>query len=143
MQLPTAKSIVFPNMKGASKMANPPLPKESEEQISFCHWLDALRIMYNHTPNEGKRSPITGQVLKAQGMRKGFPDIQIFDKPPLAPEVRGVLIEMKRQKSAKPHVTPEQVDMIQKLQERGYLATVCYGAGEAIEYCQSLGWGCR
>lgn len=42
-----------------------------------------------HVPNEGKRSGIGGQILKAIGLRPGFPDLVI-----LLPG-RAVLIEMK------------------------------------------------
>ena len=69
--------------------------KESELQKAIAAYLDSLMeqgaLFWQHSPNEGKRSPRRGASLKAQGMKAGFPDVAIY--PPL-PE-RPYFIELK------------------------------------------------
>lgn len=113
-------------------------PKEDVEHAAVCRYLDTLGILYMHAANEGKRSPRTGANLKRLGMRPGFPDLQIFDAPPLHPDAKGVCIEMKRTKGGK--VSDEQRYWLAELGLRGWLAEVCEGANSAIGYLQSLGW---
>ena len=54
---------------------------ETTEQIKLFTWarqqaeyIPELALMY-HVPNEGKRKQTTGQIMKAEGMKAGVPDI--------------------------------------------------------------------
>ncbi len=109
-----------------------PRPTEEEEQGVVKQFCELCKITLVHIPNEGKRSYIAGAKLKAIGMQKGFPDLFV-------PEARngfhGLFIEMKRDRTRKP--TKEQKEWITLLNEKGYLAVVCYGAAEAIEQIRS------
>src|SRR5690554_7178377 len=39
-----------------------------------------------HTPNGGHRNVVVASKLKAQGVKRGVPDIVIVDRPPLCPD---------------------------------------------------------
>ena len=119
----------------ASKGAN---PVEDVDHLAVARYLDLLGVLWQHSPNEGKRSPKTGAKLKQMGMRQGFPDFQIFDAPPLYPCAKGVIIELKRQKGGK--VSDDQRYWLAELGRRGWVATVAEGANEALDYLRSLGW---
>lgn len=80
---------------------------------------------------------------KAGGYKKGFPDVSIL-KP--SGKYHGLFIEMKKAnkkivskktgkliQASKGVVSPEQKDWINKLNDQGYLAVVCYGFDEAKE----------
>lgn len=108
------------------------IPTESEEQqalFRFCA-VEMQRYpeldMLVHIPNEGKRSTSTGGRLKKEGLRKGFPDIQLC-----APcgGYAGLYIELKRIKGSK--ITEEQKEWIIKLNKHQYAAVFCYGWEEA------------
>jgi len=40
--------------------------------LQYCLWRG---IFAHHSPNEGKRTAITGRRMKAEGMRSGYPDL--------------------------------------------------------------------
>lgn len=113
-------------------------PTEDVEHLAVAQYLNRLGLRWVHVPNEGKRSPKTGARLKAVGMRAGFPDICIFDAPPLNPCAKGVCIELKRQRGGK--VTDDQRYWLAELGLRGWVTTVAEGANEAIEFLKAQGW---
>ena len=106
---------------------------EYEEQRAVIQWAEVMQgrhpelALLLHIPNEGKRSFRQMQALKSIGLRKGVPDL-------LLPVARGVYhglwIEMKA-KNGK--TTKEQEGWMEALRKQGYVATVCYGAENAIE----------
>lgn len=98
---------------------------EQETVIEYCI-LKGIEVV--HIPNESKRSPAYGAKMKRMGLRKGFPDLSF---PTPRKGYHGLYIELKRDKTCKP--TPEQWEWINYLNEQGYRAAVCYGAGEAID----------
>jgi hypothetical protein len=74
------------------------------------------------------------------GMQRGFPDLLIMDVPPSLPDKKGAAIEMKtRSPGAK--VSPDQEKWLARLEARGWVCRVCWGADEAIAWLQSLGYG--
>lgn len=93
----------------------------------------ALNDLFFHIPNEGKRTPWEGSKLKMMGMKRGMLDIHL-DKPSTAKNgifYYGLRIEMKPAKQdCKSMVTPEQRHTIQRMNEVGYFACVCYGFQE-------------
>lgn len=114
---------------------------EYEEQKAFVKWLNAKRLTFASVPNENNMSflnkkvaSIQGAKFKATGKRKGFPDLLVF-LPDLV-----VAVEMKRsiQKGkSKPVVSEFQKEWIERLNELGHPAKVCYGWIEAKEFVES------
>lgn len=82
---------------------------------------------YNHSPNEGKRTPQEGNKLKRMGMSKGFPDLEIC-----VPKngFHGLYLEFK---SGKGKLSPEQKEWGERLGEAGYKVAVVRSCNEAIE----------
>lgn len=110
------------------------VPTESVEQQHLFQWArmasgkwPELELMY-HIPNEGKRTRAGGGRMKAEGLKKGVPDICL---PVARGEHHGLYIELKREKNSK--VTREQLEWIEALVNQGYVAAVCRGCGEAID----------
>ena len=127
----------LPYPKNHSRAArNRAYPLESEEQQTVFEWArwnekrypDLARLL--HIPNGGLRNVVVAAQLKAQGTRKGFPDIML---PTSRHGYHALVIELKRQKGAKPSIEPEQKEWIAYLDAQGWCAVVCYGAEEAIE----------
>lgn len=100
--------------------------READEQKAVADFLDYLGVLWCHVPNEGKRSYTTANNLRAQGLKKGVPDIIIFEP---RKGYHGLAIEMKVGDN-KP--TAEQKHWLRSLTERGYMAGVCYSAESAI-----------
>lgn len=68
-------------------------------------------LVWNHSPNEGKRTKAQGGILKSMGMTKGFPDLEIFG--PEGP----VFIEFKTDKGKQEN---EQIVVQERLEKLGY-----------------------
>lgn len=108
------------------------VPTEHVEQVNLVKWFDmqhkALRGRLVAIPNGGDRHPVVAAKLKAEGVRKGYPDLQL-----LVPRsgYHGLLIELKRRKGGK--VEKEQAGWLDWLNQQGYMAIVCRGADEAQE----------
>ncbi len=114
-------------------------PSEMNEQISLATWLDVRKIQYCHVPNGGKRDLITGARLKRSGVKKGVPDILVFDRPPVYPGKVGTALELKRRSAGT--VSPEQREWLQALDERGWIVAICKGWNEAVAFLESAGYG--
>ena len=111
------------------------VPTESEEQQALFRWAQLqagahpeLRLMY-HIPNEGLRSPATGHRLRAEGLKRGVPDICL---PAARGGYHGLYIELKRARGGV--VSAEQLDWLAALNEAGYAAAVCRGWEEARQW---------
>lgn len=98
------------------------IPTEHQEQVNFVNWME-----YNHPehrlfaiPNGEKRSISVAKRLKAEGVRKGVPDLMI-------PSLH-LFIEMKKIKGSS--TSKEQKEWIKHLIECGYTAVICKGADE-------------
>lgn len=107
---------------------------ELTEQIrvmKYCESMEAYNEEYKliyHIPNEGKRKQRTGKNLVKAGLKKGVPDLFISVSKF---GYHGLYIELKKDKKSK--VEAEQINWIKRLNQQKYIATVCYGADEAIE----------
>lgn len=110
-----------------------PLPTEHEEQAALLSWwrwyaptrgVDERLLMA--IPNAGKRSRAAGRWFKAEGLRKGAPDLLLA-----IPRGRwhGLFVENKRRAGGR--VSGEQEDMLALLAAQGYHVTVCRGWDEA------------
>ena len=110
---------------------------EHEEQVALMRLVEMhlgrwpeLGMLYS-IPNGGKRSRITGAILKREGQKAGVPDLCL---PVPRGGFHGLYIEMKRQKKAQ--ISPEQVAWLQALNGQGYRAEMCLGAAAAWEVIQ-------
>lgn len=133
----------YRNQSAAAKKRDCPL--ESEEQQTIFKWAQAMENKYPELawlvaiPNGGLRNMPEAVRFKAEGVRKGFPDM-------ILPVARGayhsLAIELKRRKGGV--VSPEQKAWLAALKEQGWSAVVCRGADEAItaitEYLRGVTW---
>ena len=111
---------------------DPKVPYESEEQQLLFEWanLASKRVpeldLLVAIPNGGLRNMSVAVRLKAEGTRKGFPDM-------ILPVARGgyhsLAIELKRIKGGT--VSPEQKKWLADLSVQGWKCAVCYGFEEA------------
>lgn len=108
---------------------------ERGEQEVFAAWADnvAPRLWGNfdkawcHPANEGERTARYGASLKRAGMKRGVPDILVFVA---VGKYHGLAIELK---TAKGRLTPEQQGWLDRLNNNGWLARVCYSGRDAID----------
>lgn len=114
-------------------------PTEEQEQRRLALYLDRLGLLWCHVPNGGNRNKITGGKLKAQGTKRGVPDVLIFESPPKHPNALGVAVELKRQKGGK--LSNEQRTWLLRLSERGFVTYVAHGFEDARDFLAGLGWG--
>ncbi len=122
-------------MAPALKSAFQPVPTEHEEQVALFQWAEANEAQYPSLamlaaiPNGGYRPMTTAAMLKAEGVKAGYPDILLdVARGPY----HGLRIELKRaDHSNRP--TDAQRDWLARLAFEGYQVAVCYGAQEAIK----------
>lgn len=108
-------------------------PLESAEQSALFQWATNMEAeipelwTLNGSMN-GVRLASPGVRVKAkrQGVKKGFPDINL---PVTTESYAGLYIELKRQKGGT--VSREQKEWLKVLNEHGYLAVVCRGCEDA------------
>lgn len=118
-----------------------PTPTESIEQQRLFQWaammcgrypeLDPDGHLFFHIPNEGKRTRANGARLKAEGMRKGTPDICLAVP---RGKSHGLYIELKRLRGGR--LEKHQADALDALRAQGYAVAVCNGwesAAKVIE----------
>lgn len=84
-----------------------------------------LKLLY-HVPNEGQRSRATGGRLRAEGLKRGVPDICL---PVARGKFHGLYIELKRVEGGR--VSDAQREWIDRLNAQGNLACTCRGWDEA------------
>lgn len=111
--------------------------EEHHEQVAVIHWAlyheskyPELKLLYA-VPNGGRRSIGVAKKLKAEGVKRGIPDICL---PVARAGCHGLYIEMKKQKrkGSYPSTSKEQKEYLQLLKEQGYATWVAYGADDAI-----------
>lgn len=108
------------------------VPREDTEQECLFRWAayqcrvyPELQLMY-HIPNGGARDRVTGARLKAQGVKRGVPDICL---PVARGGKHGLYIELKRQRGGR--VSEDQRMWLDELDKQGYAVAVCRGWQEA------------
>lgn len=120
-----------------AKARKPRRDEEHQQQVNFFLRLAALAInaprfaqavrRTHAIPNGGGRSKAEAGRLKAEGVRKGVPDI--FCAMPHGP-FHGLYIEMK---SAEGRVSEEQSKWLDESRALGYAGAVCRSADEAFD----------
>lgn len=112
-------------------------PTEHQEQVSLFRWLTfntkahpVLALAFKIT-NEGTASVRRGAWNKAEGIKRGIPDI-FLPVPTMMGGIMayGLWIEMK---SAKGRLTPEQKAWLAALDNQGYDVAICYSWTEAAK----------
>ena len=107
------------------------MANEHEHQVAVIKWFDLQYSAHAGRlfaiPNGGQRHVVVASKLKAEGVRRGVPDL--FLPVPLK-DWCGLFVEMK---NGKGRPTPEQLDWIDYLNAMGYCAIVCRGFDEARE----------
>jgi len=112
---------------------------EHQEQVEVNKYCTRNNILMFAIPNGGHRHKKTASDLKAEGVKAGVPDMFIAVPNKY---YAGLFIELKRRakslKSGKKSfagisISDSQDEWIDKLNNQGYRAIVCYGADEAIE----------
>lgn len=124
--------------KGKTRSKNPEEWTEAQIQRAVANVLDRLKVCWCHVPNEGKRNKIAGSMIRAAGLKSGFPDIVIFSRPPNAPECPGAAIELKRAKGGR--LSENQERWLDKLDGLGWHTVVCHGYDAAIRELELLGY---
>lgn len=102
---------------------------EHDEQRALVEYLEAVGAVYYAIPNGGYRTKAEAAKLKAEGVRKGVPDLCV-------PIARGgyhsLYIEMKRTDGVASDVSDEQYKWVMSLREQGMAAFACFGVDNAI-----------
>jgi hypothetical protein len=101
---------------------------EHQEQVALIQWADYQRFngmkigeRLFAVPNGGDRHPAVAAKLKAEGVRKGTPDL--FLRIPVA-GFHGLFIEMK---SRDGRLTKDQREFLETAKADGYHAVCCQG----------------
>ena len=96
-----------------------------------------LRLLYA-IPNGGFRSAKTAIAMKAEGVRRGIPDLH-FPYPQKDKGQCGMWIEMKATGTGR--ISQVQKEVHENLRAIGYLVVVAYTATEAIQaICTYMSW---
>jgi len=123
------------------------VPTEHQEQVRLFSTIDRHIKQYPDlaciaaVPNGLRTGIRTAVKAKAEGLRKGYPDI-VVDVAMYCPKAKemfhGLRIEMKRVKGGR--VDPDQKVWHERLRARGYCVEVCRGCDEAWKViCEYLG----
>ena len=103
-------------MRGRGKRSNRNGPdSEYSIQVAICQLLDlkAPWLLYCASAGGARTSLIEARRMKAQGYKKGFPDLFFYEP---RGEHHGLAIELKRDKG---RATPDQKLWKEELQRRG------------------------
>jgi hypothetical protein len=109
-------------------------PTEHQEQCALFQWAALHATKYPDlkwlyaVPNGARTSMSTAKKLKAEGLRKGYPDIGL---DVARGGHHGLRIELKRIKGSR--LSPEQVAWHVWLKKQGYYCTVSYGWKDAAD----------
>lgn len=112
------------------------VPTEHEEQCAVIAWAALLELRYPALkllmaiPNGGHRHKAVAGKLRAEGVRRGVPDLFL---PVPSQYDAGLWIELKRVNAPPSAVSPEQHEWHVLLRDQGYRVVVCRGAASAIE----------
>jgi hypothetical protein len=105
---------------------------EHNHQVTLFEWIDwnanidaRLKNAFA-VPNGGFRAMTTAKVLKAEGVKRGVPDLFLMWP---AHGFGFLAIEMKSKKGT---CTTEQLEWVDRLQNAGGKVMICHSADEAI-----------
>ena len=106
--------------------------KEYQLQKAVCKYLDLNNVLYcGSMGGQYQKYHSQRNKAKATGYKRGFPDIFIYEISKIDDKLYcGLAIELKTKKG---RPSKEQIEWMNKLNERGYMATICTGIDEALE----------
>ena len=114
------------------KHGSRPTQHEHNEQVALFQQISYFENTYPELkrlfaiPNGGHRNKIVGAKLKAEGVKRGVPDLFL---PVSRGKFHGMFIEMKAGRNTP---SPEQREWIDVLKRNGYLAIMEYSAQDAF-----------
>jgi hypothetical protein len=123
-------------------------PTEQQEHKALVTWLSYRFEYYEwiHPPNEQKAGSDRIGILKAMGMKRGFPDFIIFRKATYCFDAHGcthfgsngdgMVLELKRQFGRKPN--KDQLAWLDFFKSIGWATAVAYGAQDAINKIEEV-----
>lgn len=128
------KAVVKPKrIRSSAAAAKVGRGSEHNEQCAVIHWWRKWHHKFNvpefalfAIPNGGSRDIITGSRLKAEGVRRGTPDL--FLSVPVGGKA-GMYIELKYNKG---RLSEEQQEFLTFAESNRYATAVCWTAEEAI-----------
>lgn len=103
-----------------------PPPSEAEIHASIVDYLNKAKprgMVVHHSMNEGKRGPRAQQWLKKAGVRKGWPDLELFYRG------RVLFLEVK---SKSGDTTKAQDDVALDLHDAGFRVLVVRNLEDAM-----------
>ena len=107
--------------------------KEDNFQITCMSYLARFfpELEAIHVPNEGikvegNKAIIYGAKRKAKGVKKGVPDILIFDTAGL---FKGLAVELKVDGGK---VSKEQNEFMERMKKRGWATEICWSVDEFV-----------
>lgn len=118
-------------MTRIKRLKNGDLAEETIQKV-VMEWVNINPVTkkyagcFIHCPNEGKRTPWNGKLMKDMGMRKGVVDL--FIAVPRHGH-GGAWIELK---SACGFLKPEQKQFLKDMSEQNFYTAVCWSIEEAI-----------
>jgi hypothetical protein len=113
------------------------VPTEHQEQVALMQWATLHATKYPDlkwlyaVPNGARTSMSTAKKLKAEGLRKGYPDIGL---DVARGGFYGLRIEMKRRKGGR--VSPEQAEWMSRLRGQQYFCPVAEGWEQAAQFLE-------
>ena len=134
-----------------------PMPATGEPEASHHKQVAAaLRragVLFIHVPMGGARGRQSGAEARNMGAQKGFPDFLILDRLVIGrcpccgmrcpayilQHGSGVALELKRPVRGS-KLSKEQARWLRQLSERGWHATVQWGAQAALDHLRGLGY---
>jgi hypothetical protein len=107
-------------------------PTEHQEQVALCRWLDLHGIPYLAIPNGGRRDLVEAARLKAEGVKRGAPDLLVFFA-----NGQNVALEMKARSGGR--ISPEQKEWQGFFAGRIFwTAMITYGCQDAIGKLEAM-----
>jgi hypothetical protein len=100
---------------------------EAQIQETVARLLDSLGLLWCHVPNGEWRDIKTAKRLKAMGVKRGVPDILIFD----APRSGGIGLALEL-KTTTGRLSDEQEVWLDDLEARGWMVKSTRGLGDAL-----------
>ena len=100
-----------------------------EKKVNGCY-IEIPSLPVVAIPNGGRRDKIGAVMLRAEGLRKGFPDLIV--PIPIGEHV-GLAIEMKKRDGIPSDIKEHQKTWLDFLEQQGWKSIVCFGSDHAIE----------
>ncbi len=128
--------------RAARMQRRSPCDGEHAEQTALFRWAEFARArlpelaLLHAIPNGGHRHKATAARLKAEGVKRGVPDLCL---PVARSGAHGLYIELKTERGK---TSPEQIGWLRALRRQGYVAEVCHGwesARSMIEHYLTAG----